>query len=53
MALVDYRGFRLIAMSLVPINESTIVYGSNLTDSLRICFLFFFHDSGETGSERN
>lgn len=29
MALVDYRGFRLIAMSLLPVNEGTIVYGSN------------------------
>lgn len=29
MALVDYRGFRLIAMSVLPISSSTIVYGSN------------------------
>jgi len=28
MALVDYLGFRLIAMSLLPINSSTIVYGT-------------------------
>ena len=28
MALVDYRGFRLIAMSLLPINSATICYGS-------------------------
>ena len=26
-ALVDYRGFRLIAMSLLPINAKTLVYG--------------------------
>jgi tetratricopeptide (TPR) repeat protein len=28
MALVDYRGFRLIAMSILPIDRTTIVYGS-------------------------
>lgn len=28
MALVDYRGFRLIAMSILPVDESTIIYGS-------------------------
>jgi hypothetical protein len=28
MALVDYRGFRLIAMSILPIGDETIVYGS-------------------------
>ena len=29
MALVDYCGFRLIAMSILPISRQTIVYGSN------------------------
>ncbi|KAH3763191.1 Histidine kinase [Pelomyxa schiedti] len=29
MALVDYRGFRLIAMSMLPISKDTISYGSN------------------------
>lgn len=29
MALVDYRGFRLIAVSVLPISKQTIVYGSN------------------------
>eukprot|EP01124_Arcella_intermedia_P007744 TRINITY_DN14795_c0_g1_i2.p1 TRINITY_DN14795_c0_g1~~TRINITY_DN14795_c0_g1_i2.p1 ORF type:complete len:549 (+),score=143.34 TRINITY_DN14795_c0_g1_i2:117-1649(+) len=28
MALVDYRGFRLIAMSILPVGEGTIIYGS-------------------------
>lgn len=28
MCLIDHRGFRLIALSLIPINSSTIVYGS-------------------------
>jgi len=28
MTLIDYRGFRLIAMSLVPIGKHTICYGS-------------------------
>lgn len=28
MALVDYMGFRLIAMSLLPISRSTLVYGT-------------------------
>eukprot|EP01103_Thecamoeba_quadrilineata_P017072 TRINITY_DN5918_c0_g1_i1.p1 TRINITY_DN5918_c0_g1~~TRINITY_DN5918_c0_g1_i1.p1 ORF type:complete len:585 (+),score=95.88 TRINITY_DN5918_c0_g1_i1:3-1757(+) len=29
MALVDYRGFRLTAMSILPIGKDTLVYGSN------------------------
>lgn len=29
MALVDYMGFRIIAMSLLPINKDTLVYGTN------------------------
>ena len=29
MCLLDYRGFRLIAMSILPITKETIVYGSN------------------------
>jgi len=28
MSLIDYRGFRLIAMSILPINKNTIRYGS-------------------------
>jgi hypothetical protein len=28
MALLDYRGLRLIAVSLIPINRGTIVYGA-------------------------
>lgn len=28
MALIDYHGHRVIAMSILPINERTIVYGS-------------------------
>ncbi|EFA85283.1 Histidine kinase A [Heterostelium album PN500] len=29
MALIDYRGYRLVAMSLLPITGETIVYGSS------------------------
>eukprot|EP01103_Thecamoeba_quadrilineata_P012142 TRINITY_DN3060_c0_g1_i2.p1 TRINITY_DN3060_c0_g1~~TRINITY_DN3060_c0_g1_i2.p1 ORF type:complete len:601 (+),score=88.67 TRINITY_DN3060_c0_g1_i2:86-1888(+) len=29
MALVDYRGFRLTAMSILPIGKDTLIYGSN------------------------
>eukprot|EP01102_Stenamoeba_stenopodia_P009610 TRINITY_DN2847_c0_g2_i1.p1 TRINITY_DN2847_c0_g2~~TRINITY_DN2847_c0_g2_i1.p1 ORF type:complete len:696 (+),score=133.49 TRINITY_DN2847_c0_g2_i1:124-2088(+) len=29
MALLDYRGFRLICMSLLPISKKTLVYGSD------------------------
>lgn len=29
MALIDYRGFRLVASSLLPISSHTIVYGSD------------------------
>lgn len=28
-ALVDYRGFRLVAMTVLPLNETTQIYGSN------------------------
>jgi hypothetical protein len=28
MALIDYRGFRLVAMSILPISRKTIKYGS-------------------------
>ena len=28
MCLIDYRGFRVVAMSLLPVNKNTIVYGS-------------------------
>ena len=29
MALVDYRGFRLIAMSVLPLQSDSLIYGSN------------------------
>jgi hypothetical protein len=29
MCLLDYRGFRLIALSVLPINKKSIKYGSN------------------------
>ena len=29
MALVDYRGFRLVAISLLPVNKKTLIYGTN------------------------
>ena len=29
MALVDYRGFRIIAVSILPIHKQTLVYGSS------------------------
>ena len=29
MALVDYMGFRVVAMSVLPINNKTLVYGTN------------------------
>lgn len=29
MALIDYRGFRLTALSVLPIDKSTLVYGSD------------------------
>lgn len=28
MCIVDYRGFRLIAVSLLPISEDTLLYGT-------------------------
>ena len=28
MALVDYRGFRLIAMSVLPVSGNSLIYGS-------------------------
>ena len=41
MALVDYRGFRVIAMSLLPISSKSLIYGSNNAG----LFLFFFFPS--------
>lgn len=29
MALIDYRGFKLLAVSLLPIGKDTLVYGSD------------------------
>jgi len=29
MAIIDYRGFRLVAESILPIKSSTLRYGSN------------------------
>eukprot|EP01132_Coremiostelium_polycephalum_P005864 gene5864-7293_t len=29
MAFIDYRGFRLMAMSLLPISKSSLIYGSS------------------------
>jgi hypothetical protein len=28
MALIDYKGYRLVAISLLPINNSTLIYGT-------------------------
>ena len=27
MSLVDYRGFRLVAMSVLPVSKDTLIYG--------------------------
>lgn len=29
MAIIDYRGFRLLAESIMPISKSTLVYGTH------------------------
>jgi hypothetical protein len=29
MAVIDYRGFRLLAVSILPISKDTLVYGSS------------------------
>jgi len=29
MAVIDYKGYRLVAMSVLPVNKQTIKYGSN------------------------
>lgn len=29
MAVIDFMGFRVLAMTLLPINKSTLVYGSD------------------------
>ena len=29
MSLIDYKGFRLIAVSLLPLSKGSLVYGSN------------------------
>lgn len=35
MALIDYRGYRLVACSLLPIGSETLHYGSD--DGMRLC----------------
>lgn len=34
MVIIDYRGYRLLAVSLLPINESSLVYGSDNSASI-------------------
>lgn len=29
MALIDYRGFRVVAISMLPVGKDTIIYGSH------------------------
>ena len=29
MTLVDYRGFRLVAICILPVNQKTLIYGTN------------------------
>ena len=29
MALVDYRGFRVVAISVLPISKGSLIYGTN------------------------
>lgn len=41
MALIDYLGFRLVAMSLLPIDEQSIKFGSSDAGSNSFLFLFF------------
>jgi hypothetical protein len=46
MALVDYRGFRLVAMSVLPVNDKTLIYGYSslllsLAHTLILLFLLF------------
>ena len=52
MALVDYRGFRLVAMSVLPVNSSTLIYGYSIlfyfplfSFFVLFCFLFVSHSS--------
>lgn len=28
MVLIEYKGFRIVAQSILPINENTLIYGS-------------------------
>lgn len=42
MALINYRGFRLVAISLLPINKSTIIYGRNFVSILCDSWMYFF-----------
>lgn len=34
MCLIDYRGYRLVAMSLLPVSKETIIYGKFLSNSV-------------------
>ncbi len=45
MALIDHRGFRLVALALLPIGKDTLVLGSNdggTTVCTRACAVFAF-----------
>ena len=35
IALVDYRGFRVVAICVLPINQHTIIYGTNDAGELK------------------
>ena len=39
MSLVDYRGFRLIAISVLPVTKNTLIYGSNDAGSFSLSLL--------------
>lgn len=41
MCLIDYRGFRLVAMSLLPVSNDTLIYGTT-TEKKRQKFSFLF-----------
>ena len=43
MALVDFRGFRLVAISVLPISKKSLIYGSNDAGSLTIVVIICSH----------
>eukprot|EP01129_Flabellula_baltica_P012033 TRINITY_DN5373_c0_g1_i1.p1 TRINITY_DN5373_c0_g1~~TRINITY_DN5373_c0_g1_i1.p1 ORF type:complete len:726 (-),score=148.54 TRINITY_DN5373_c0_g1_i1:468-2645(-) len=51
MAVIDYKGFRMVAMSILPIDQTTIKYGSSDAGRSVHCEIPEFNEKMKTASE--